>query len=86
MSKRHKLCLSAILVAKSISTKLWYDSPHLFCQLPRVGPATSQAFIDANYKKFQEVEELSSFEIQSVKTSLDHYYYYSAYVMDLNVE
>ena len=37
MSKKYELCLNSILLAKSFSTKLWYDSPHILRQFQRIG-------------------------------------------------
>ena len=84
MSKKYDLCINSILLAKSISAKLWFDTPHIFRQFPRIGrrlplfdetnvfkkinlgPATSQAFIDALYVTIDRIQTLTLFDIQTV--------------------
>ena len=66
MSKNFDLVLNSILLAKSFMAKLWFDTPHIFRQFERIGPTTSQAFVDANYTTFESIHMLTLFEIQRV--------------------
>jgi hypothetical protein len=43
------------MIYKSIYSRMWYDSPHLFKQFNRIGPAISQALVDANITSIEEL-------------------------------
>ena len=66
MKNNFELCLNSILLAKSFAAKLWFDTPHIFRQFERIGPTTSQVFVDANYTTFESIQMLTLFEIQRV--------------------
>lgn len=65
-SNNYDLCFNSVLITKCFLSRLWYDSPHIFRQLQRIGAATSQAFVDANWTQFEQIQTLKSFEIETV--------------------
>lgn len=46
--KNYETFINSVMIYKSIFARIWYDSPHLFIQFSRIGPALSQALVNAN--------------------------------------
>ena len=47
--------INAVVVYKCFITRLWHDSPHLFKQFNRIGPALSQALLNAEIDSFDKI-------------------------------
>ncbi|KAJ8310616.1 LOW QUALITY PROTEIN: hypothetical protein KUTeg_012481 [Tegillarca granosa] len=63
----YKTLHNAVLLCKSLKTRLWEDSKHVAKQLDRIGPALSNALVNAGITSFQKIEETNPRELELIR-------------------
>jgi hypothetical protein len=54
------------MVCKCFSTKLWFDTPHIFKQFSRIGTALSSTLVNANITTFDEILKMNAHQLERI--------------------
>jgi hypothetical protein len=55
-----------VILCKCFSTRLWFDTPHIFKQFSRIGTALSSALVNANITTFDQMLKMNAHELERI--------------------
>ena len=58
--------INSVILCKCFNTRLWHDSPHIFKQFNRIGPALSQTFVNAGIDSINKILQIDPRQLERI--------------------